>query len=164
MTAAFPPSPEDWERVQGTLDEMREEAQSRHDRAILLGYHEAVGIGDTLAVPMMFPQPGMDMTWHVWRFDQPSDTAKVFRTVAAVDEYLADVATLPRYCLKLEGNPRVVVEAAGDGKNVRITDTQSGEHFAIGRADLESFRIRSDGPMQLCVHADAAPTIGDWRQ
>jgi hypothetical protein len=146
------------------LEEIREEGQTRHDRAILLGYHEAAGIGDALAVGLVFPQPGMDITWHVWRLDQSSDTAKIFRSVAEVDEYFANVATLPRYSLKLEDNPRVVVEAAEDGRNVRITDTETGEHFAIQKADLEGFKIRSTGTAQLCVHADTAPTIGDWIQ
>jgi hypothetical protein len=170
MTAAFPPSPEDWERVQGKLDEIRQGGQTRHDRAILLGYHEASGIGNTLAdVRDMFAMLGSaaardaaDPTFHVWRLDQPSDTAKVFRSVAAVDEYLAGVATLPRYYLEWEGNPRVVVGVAEDAKNVRITDTESSEHFDIRKADLEGFRIRSTGTARLCVHADAAPTIGDW--
>jgi hypothetical protein len=158
------PSPEDWARAEAVVEEIREEAQTRYDRAILLGYHEAAGIGNELAAGMMLPQPGMDITWHVWRLDQPSDAAKIFRSIAAVDEYLANVATLPRYYLNLEDNPRVVVEGAVDGKNVRITDTKSGEHFVIRRSDLDSFRIRSTGTVRLCVHADTAPTIGDWIQ
>jgi hypothetical protein len=56
----------------------------------------------------------------------------------------------------------VVVEPARDGRNVRITDAESGEHFAIQKADLEGFKIRSTGTARLCVHADTAPTIGDW--
>lgn len=163
MTASSP-SPADREQLLAKLEEIREEGQTRHDRAILLGYHEAAGIGNTLAVGLVFPQPGMDITWHVWRLDRPSETAKIFRSVAAVDEYLTKVATLPRYCLKLEGNPRVAVEVVADGKNVRIIDTESGEHFAIRREDLDGFKIRSTGKAQLCVHADAAPTIGDWVQ
>ncbi|MGK2881572.1 MAG: hypothetical protein ACSLE6_12525 [Mycobacterium sp.] len=146
----------------GKLEEIREAAQTRYNRAILLGYHEAAGIGNTLAGGMVLPQPGMDITWHVWSIDQPSDTAKIFRSVAAVDEHVANVSTLPRYYLTLEGNPRMVVEAARDSKNVRITDTESGEHFAIRGADLDGFKIRSAGPARLCVHT--APTIGDWIQ
>lgn len=147
------------------FEQMRERAQARHDRAVLLGYHETAGIGSTIAdLRVMVPALGKDVdrTWHVWRLDQPPDTAKIFRTIAEVDEYLARVETFPRFYLKLDDNPRLVIEIEEDRKNVRITDKLSGEHFAIQRADLESFKIRSAGTTQLCVHADTAPTIGDW--
>jgi hypothetical protein len=149
------------------LEQLREKGQARHDRAVLLGYCEAAGIGSTIADWRVIFQPlgkAADRTWHVWRLGQPPDTAKTFSTVAEVDEYLAHVATFPRYCLKLDGNPRLVIETEEDGKNIRITDKLSGEHFAIRSADLGSFNIRSAGTTQLCVHADNPPTIGDWTQ
>ncbi len=116
------------------LEQMRERRQARHDRAVLLGYREAAGIGSTIADWRVMVPPlgkGVDRAWHVWRLDQPPDTAKIFRTIAEADEYLAHVATFPRYYLKLENNPRLVIEPEEDRKNVRITDKLSGEHFRV---------------------------------
>jgi hypothetical protein len=152
------------------LDEMRERARARRERLVLLGYHHASGIGSALAgssdVVQMLMSPAArdnaDRTTHVWRLDQPADTARIFRTVAEVDEYLATVETYPRYSLTLDGNPRLVIET--ERGRVRITDKLSGEHFTIERSDLESFAIRSSDATQLTVHADTTPTIGDWTQ
>ncbi|WP_395307326.1 hypothetical protein V4U86_18090 [Mycobacterium sp. AMU20-3851] len=165
------PSPEDQARLIEQFDDFQQGARARHERVLLLGYYERGGIGSALAderdaLGLLMAGPAayekIDRTFHVWRLDQPSETAKIFKTVAEVDEYLSEVETFPRYSLTLDDNPRLEIETGGD--NVRITDKLLRKHFVILRSDLESFAIRSTGATQLFVHAETAPTIGDWTQ
>jgi hypothetical protein len=92
----------------------------------------------------------------VWSVDQPSETGETFSSVEQVKEHLGYLATLPRYCLDLEGNPGIEVTTDTAGTATSITDKQTGERFGIRTADLEN-------TTRLCVHADALPTIGNLR-
>jgi hypothetical protein len=74
-----------------------------------------------------------------------------------VKEHLEHLATLPRYCLDLEGNSRVEVVTDADGTATWVTDKDTGEKFGIRTEDLENVT-------QLCVHSEAPPTIGNWRK
>jgi hypothetical protein len=67
------------------------------------------------------------------------------------------LATLPRYCLELEGNPRIEVVPDANGTATWITDKDTGQRFGVRTADLEN-------TAQLCVHAETPPTIGNWRK
>lgn len=152
-------NPEDMAKMTEQLEEMRASARELHGRAMLIGYNVGAAIGRTLAdlrVVVSRPLPEVSQrNFLVWRVDQPSDTAKAFNTVAEVYDFLAHARRFPRYCLELEGNPRLVVETEPDGRSTRITDKISGEHFAVRTEDLEGMR-------KLCIHAETPPTIGDW--
>ncbi len=164
----FPSSPQEaMQKLQQLEDELRQEGQVRHDRMLSLGYRMAAGVHGTVAdasdvLPTLWKAAAgesVQPTFHIWRIDQPPNTAKIFGSIAEADQYLAHVATLPRYRLDLDNNARLVIE---DGNTVRITDRQSGEHFDIPRSDLPKLKDRSTGETQIRVHADAAPTIGNW--
>lgn len=160
-----PQFPDSEARLRQTLEEIQQEGRVRHERMLLLGYREDAGLGGVVANAQNKQEtlwnalsPRADHTFHIWRLDQPSSTAEIFRTVAETETYLAHVATLPRYRLQLDGNPRLVIEG---GKQTRITDKLSGEHFVITEEDLQILRSRL-GSAEIAVHADSAPTIGDW--
>lgn len=126
-------------------------AAASHDRAMLLGYNVGYSVGAPLG------QDADEVSFWVRRVDQPSDTARAFATTAEINAYLDDLATLPRYCLELQCNPRIKVTSDTDGTATWITDTETGERFGIRTADLES-------ATQLCVHAKVPPTIGNWHR
>ena len=124
----------------------RSQAGAVRDQAIRLGY-------DVVA-----ERTGSEITFVVWRFDQPKDAGRRLTTIDGVLKYLEYVATLPQYCLDLAGNPRVGVASDTDGQATWITDNATGQQFAVRTEDLENVRT-------LYVHADAEtpPTIGNWR-
>jgi hypothetical protein len=89
--------------------------------------------------------------------DQPAGTEKTFTTSDEARKHLERLATLPRYCLELEDNPRIEVVTDADGTATWISDKDTGERFGIKTADLEI-------AARLCVHAENRPTFGNWRQ
>jgi hypothetical protein len=135
----------------------RTQAAVLHDYAMMLGYNVGVRIAREVADRRIHVGPlghEPEVLFQVWRVDQPSKTAANFRTVGSVKEHLKFLATLPRYFLDLENNPRVKVVPDTDGTATWITDTQTGQSFGIRTADLDATR--------LCVHAASPPTIGNW--
>jgi hypothetical protein len=143
----FPPGPDDMARLQETLNEIRREAQERHERAIRVGYD--IGAGRPQVV-----DGELQPIFQVWRVDLPPESAVIFTKIAEVMAYLEQVATLPHYCLQLQGNPRLVIASEGD--RTVITDKHTGESFSMRSEDLKD-------KAELCVHADSPPTIGDWK-
>lgn len=143
----FPPGPEDRVKLQANLDEIVGEAKERHDRAISVGYD--IGAGRPRVV-----DGEMQPIFQVWRVDQPPESAVIFTKIAEVMAYLEQVSTLPRYCLQLQGNPRLVIATEGD--RTVITDKHTGLSFSMRSEDVKD-------KAELCVHADNAPTIGDWK-
>jgi hypothetical protein len=95
------------------------------------------------------------MPFWVRRVDLPAGTERTFTTADEAREHLENLATLPRYCLELEDNPPIEVVTDEDGTATWITDNDTGEKFGIRR---RTWRMRPG-----CVHADASPTIGNWR-
>jgi hypothetical protein len=51
----------------------------------------------------------------------------------------------------------LVIDTADNGARTVITDKLSGESFGVRTADVEN-------TAQLCVHAESAPTIGNWQR
>jgi hypothetical protein len=134
------------ERVQ----DARRQGNELHDHAMPLGYNANCTIdGELGGAP--------DVSFWVRRVDQPAGTEKTFTTADAAREHLEHLATLPRYCLELENNPRIEVVTDADGTATWITDKETGEMFGIRTADLET-------ATRLCVHAENPPTIGNWSQ
>jgi hypothetical protein len=132
----FPPSQEDMQKFHANVERMRAAGRELIDRAIALGYNYAVGDGAQLAdrstgIRAVLRPNDIQPTFHVWRVDQPSAGAEIFATVAELNEYLEHVATLPRYCLELEGNPRLVIDTENNGSRTVIGDKLSGESFGI---------------------------------
>ena len=159
-TPNFPLNPDDLAKTQAALEELRAEAEERHNQMFALGYTMAAGIGSQIADLGAALTPSSEepqRTFHVWRVDQPSDTAKIFTKIAEVSEYLEHVATFPRYCIQLQRNPRLVIDTAENGARTVITDKLSGESFTVRTTDVEN-------ATQLCVHAESTPTIGNWLQ
>ena len=101
------------------------QAEELHKRATLLGYNVGWSIGVTLGTGA---EPGI--TFHVWVVDQEHGDGQSFTTVDDVKEYLEHLASLPRYCPELVGNPRNEVEG---GAFTVITDTGSGQTFNVKR-------------------------------
>ena len=126
-------------------------AEALHDQAMLLGYNVGVNFGVEIG------KEGSEVSFWIRRVDQQSGTEQTFSTTAEVDEHIAYLATLPRYCLELQSNPRIEVASDADATATWIADTETGERFGIRTADLES-------ATQLCVHAETPPTIGNWQQ
>ena len=159
MSSPF--DPDDLRRQAERAAAASREAAALHDHAMTLGYNVGVGIASEAADRRIHAGPlGKDpeVWFRVWRVDQPSETADTFTSVDSVKEHLKFLATLPRYCLQLEGNPRVAVFTEEDGgARTVITDTDTNQCFAIRTADLEN-------ATQLCVHADNPPAIGNWRK
>jgi hypothetical protein len=154
----FPPTREDWVRAEAALEKLRAETDERHNQMFALGYTMASGIGSQLADLGAAFIPSSEVpqrTFHVWRVDQPSDTAKIFTEIAEVNTYLEHVTTFPGYYLQLQRNPRLVIDT--DRDRTVITDKLSGESFSVRTTDV-------DNATQLCVHAESTPTIGDWTQ
>jgi hypothetical protein len=125
-----------------------------------LGYNVGVGIASEAADRRIHVGPlgkEPEVWFQVWRVDQPSETADTFTSVDSVKEHLKFLATLPRYCLQLEGNPRVAVVTKEDGARTVITDTNTNQCFGIRTADFEN-------ATHLCVHAESPPIIGNWQK
>ena len=132
------------------LQRAKREADALHDRAMRLGYNVGLNFGGEVG-------QAAEVSYWVRRVDQPAGTEETFATVDKMKEHLDHLATLRRYCLDLEGNPRVEIVTDAEGTATWITDKDSGERFGIRTADLENLT-------ELCVHAEASPTIGNWRQ
>jgi hypothetical protein len=136
------------------------EAAALHDYAMMLGYHVGVGIRSEAADRRIHVGPlgkEPEVWFQVWRVDQPPETADTFTSVDSVKEHLNFLATFPRYCLQLEGNPRVAVVIEEDGARTVITDTDTNQCFSIRTADLKN-------AIHLCVHAESPPAIGNWQK
>jgi hypothetical protein len=136
------------------------QAAELHDRAMLLGYDVGAQVTTEAAILGVHPEPlGEEavVLFTVWRVDQPKGSGETFTTTDEVEKHLEHLATLPRYCLELVDNPRIEVVTGEDGMATWITDSDTGEKFAIKTADLEN-------ATRLCVHADSPPTIGNWSQ
>jgi hypothetical protein len=155
-----PYDPDDLVRQAERAAAAHTEAAALHDHAMMLGYNVGVGIASEAADRRTHAGPlgkEPEVWFQVWRLDQPSETADTFRSVDTVKEHLKFLATFPRYCLQLEGNPRVAVVTEADGARTVITDTDTNQCFGIRTADLEN-------TTQLCVHAESPPNIGNWRK
>ena len=158
MSSPF--DPDDLRRQAERATAVSTEAAAIHDHAMTLGYNVGVGIRSEATDRRIHTGPlGKDpeVWFQVWRVDQPSETADTFRSVVRVKEHLKFLATLPRYCLDLEDNPRVAVVTDADG--APYCDHRYGHEssFGIRTADLEN-------ATRLCVHAESPPTIGNWRK
>jgi len=79
-----------------------EYANALHDLAMLLGYNVGASVAGNLG------SEADEVSFWVRPVDQPSGTEQTFSTTGEVDEYLAHLASLPRCCLELEGNRRIV--------------------------------------------------------
>jgi hypothetical protein len=151
--------PDDMSRWAERALKARNQAGDLHDQAMLLGYNVAA---DTSGEPAdlrvgttpMHQEP--TVLFMVRRVDQPPETTEAFTTADAVKEHLAYLATLPRYCLDLEDNARIEVTSDAEGTATLITDKDTGQSFDIRTVDLEN-------ATRLCVHAEAPPTVGNWR-
>jgi hypothetical protein len=126
------------------------EAGELHDQAMLLGYNASYNIGGE-------PGEAPDVSFWVRRVDQAAGTEETFTTADEARKRLEHLATLPRYCLELEGNLRIEVVPDANGTATWITDKDTGQRFGVRTADLEN-------TAQLCVHAETPPTIGNWRK
>jgi hypothetical protein len=161
LNMSSPFDPDDLRRQAERAAAASREAAALHDHAMTLGYNVGVGIASEAADRRIHVGPlgkEPEVWFRVWRVDQPSETADTFTSVDSVKEHLKFLATLPRYCLLLEGNPRVaVVTEEDDGARTVITDTDTNQCFAIRTADLEN-------ATHLCVHAESPPIIGNWRK
>jgi hypothetical protein len=120
-----------------------------HDRAMTLGYNVGVSIGGELGA-----QDAQASFW-VRRFDQPAENLQTFATTEPVSHHLDHLETMPIYCLELVDNPRIDVTTDEKGTATWITDTETGELFGVRTADLETVT-------RLCVHAESAPSVGNW--
>jgi hypothetical protein len=136
------------------------EAAALHDQTMLLGYDVGVTTTSEVADRRVHVGPlGHEprVSFMVRRVDQPWGDAQTFATVGEVKEHLKHLATLPRYCLELDGNPQIDVVTDDDGTATQVTDNGTGKKFGIRTADLED-------TTRLCVHAENPPTIGNWRR
>jgi catechol-2,3-dioxygenase len=75
--------------------------------------------------------------------------------VEEAKKHLEHLATLPRYCLDLEGH-WIEVVSDREGTATWIMDRATGQHFEIRTADLEN-------ATRLCVHAETPPTA-NWQK
>jgi hypothetical protein len=135
----------DWNTA---LIEARAAAAELHDRARTLGYRVGAHVGGDID-----QEP--EVSYSVRRFDLPSDTAETFAGTGPVSAYLDHVETMQSWCLELVDNPRVDVTTDEKGTATWIVDSESGEMFGVRTVDLENVT-------RLCVHAESAPTIGNW--
>jgi hypothetical protein len=126
----------------------RDAAQPLHDRAIMLGY-----VVSATATGELGREP--EVSFWVRRFDQSGGDERTFATLNEVSSYLDHLETLPVYCLELENNSRVETTPNADGTETWVTDTKTGEKFAVRTQDIEAIT-------RLCVHAESQPTIGNW--
>jgi hypothetical protein len=137
----------DWDEP---LQQARRDADQLHDRAMRLGYNASFSIGGELG-------KAPEVSFWVRRVDQPDGTEEVFATFDEARKHVEDLASLPRYCLELEDNPRIEVVTDADGTATWITDTDTGRRFGLRTADLEN-------TTRLCIHAESPPSIGNWRK
>jgi hypothetical protein len=128
------------------------EARQLHDQAILLGYNVGLNIEFVSGYGPVSP---VSFTYSFWvrRVDQSAGTEKTFATADEATAHLEHLATLPRYCLDLEGQ---FIEVVSDlhGTTTWIMDRGTGQHFGMRTADLEN-------ATQVCVHAETPPTA-NW--
>lgn len=91
----------------------------------------------------------------VWRTDQRPDnnTGRSFSSAQAVQNYLTELARLPRYRLDLR-DPQVREETDGEQPFSVITDARSGNEFFIRITDIEA-------GTELFMHAEEPPG-GSW--
>jgi hypothetical protein len=129
------------------------EARQLHDQAILLGYN--VGINFEF-ISGYGPGQRVNVTYSFWvrRVDQSAGTEKTFATADEARAHLEHLATLPRYCLDLQG-PWIEVVSDRDGTATWIMDRGTGQQITIRTADLEN-------ATQVCVHAETPPTA-NWQ-
>jgi len=71
-----------------------------------------------------------------------------------IADMLDGMARLPRYCLELQGNPRVEVAARANGRRI-VRDTATGDFFMLKPGEHA-------GATRLIVHAKYPPAIGNW--
>jgi hypothetical protein len=95
-------------------------------------------------------------TYLLWRVDQPVPDYALYSaaTLEDVSDILEEIERLPRYGLRLVGNPRVSTAQMVNGF-VTVTDTVLGESFTLWPG--ESAR-------KLVVHVQDRPRIGNWER
>ena len=92
----------------------------------------------------------------VWRIDQRPDNnnGRSFSSAQAVQNYLTELAQLPRYRLDLLGDSQVREETDSEQPFSVITDTVSGSEFYVRIMDIEA-------STELFMHAEEPPG-GSW--
>jgi hypothetical protein len=130
-----------------------QQADELQTKSIVLGYN----VGHTVAIEGG-TNTGPEISFHVWRFDQKhrAEDGPSYASVAEVEAHLEQLAGLPRYCLDLVGNVHVRVVSEDDTAFTVITDTRTDQEFYVRTVDMEAIVV-------LPIHAEAAPTVGDWR-
>jgi hypothetical protein len=131
----------------------KQQADHLQTKSIVLGYN----LGRTVAIEGG-TDTGPEISFQVWRFDQKqrAEDGPSYASVDEVEAHLGQLADLPRYCLDLVGNIQVRVVSEDDTAFTVITDTRTGQELYVRTMDLEAITV-------LPIHAEAAPTVGDWR-
>lgn len=131
----------------------KQQANQLQTKSIVLGYN----VGHTVAI-RGGSGTGPEISFQVWRFDQKHrvEDGPSYASVGEVEEHLTQLAELPRYCLDLDGVAQVRVVSEDGTPFTIITDTRTGQEFYVRTVDLEAITV-------LPIHAETAPTVGDWR-
>jgi hypothetical protein len=152
--------PEDTKILIARMRAAHRAADELQKRSMLLGYNVTFTSGMTLGDRRVEAEPIGDEAgtrFHVWRIDKTSYDSETFTTVEAVNDYLDQLETLPRFCLELQGNPRIEEVSEEHGPFTLVTDNETGQIFMLRTRDLETIA-------KLHIHAETAPTIGNWRE
>ena len=83
----------------------------------------------------------------------PDYTTQSALTPEDINEFLDEIERLPRYRLRLAGNPQVSTSQLVNGF-VKVTDKGSGESFTLWPGECAR---------ALDVHAQTPPRIGNWQ-